>query len=70
MDNELKNKLDTLEQKIDRANKDLKTIKNVFLWTFILSLAVIILPMIGMIFVIPKFMSSIDISGYSQLLGI
>ncbi len=70
MDNELKNKLDTLEQKIDKANKDLKTIKNVFLWTFILSLAVIILPMIGMIFVIPKFMSSIDISGYSQLLGI
>ena len=60
MDNELKTKLDTLEQKLDKANKDIKTIKNVFLWTFIITIAVIVLPLIAMIFVIPQFMSSIS----------
>jgi type II secretory pathway component PulF len=70
MDTELKNRLDTLEQKVDTINKNIKTIKSVFLWTFIITIAVIVIPLIGMIFVIPQFMSSIDISGYSQLLGI
>jgi hypothetical protein len=70
MDTELKNRLDILEQKVDTINKNIKTIKNVFMWTFILTIAVIVLPLIGMIFVIPQFISSIDISGYSQLLGI
>jgi len=63
MDNELKTKLDTLEQKLDKANKDLKTIKNVFLWTFIITIAVIVLPLIAMVFVIPQFMSSISSLG-------
>jgi uncharacterized Rmd1/YagE family protein len=70
MDTELKNRLDILEQKVDIINKNIKTIKSVFLWTFIITIAVIVIPLIGMIFVIPQFMSSIDISGYSQLLGI
>ena len=59
MDTELKNKLDILEQKLDKANKDIKTIKNVFLWTFILTLLLIILPLIAMVFIIPNFISSI-----------
>jgi hypothetical protein len=70
MDTELKNRLDILEQKVDTINKNIKTIKSVFLWTFIITIAVIVIPLIGMIFVIPQFMSTIDISGYSQLLGI
>jgi len=63
MDAELKSKLDVLEQKLDKANKDIKTIKNVFLWTFILTLIFIIVPLIAMIFVIPQFTSSLTGSG-------
>jgi len=59
MDTELKNRLDILEQKIDKANKNLKTIKNVFLWTFIVTMAAIVIPLIAMVFVIPNFISSI-----------
>jgi type II secretory pathway component PulF len=69
MDTELKNRLDILEQKIDTINKNIKAIKNVFAWTFIITIAVIVIPLIGMVFVIPQFMSSIDISGYTELLG-
>lgn len=59
MDTELKNKLEIIEQKVDRANKDLKTIKRVFLWTFIITVLVIVVPMIALYFVIPSFMSSL-----------
>jgi type II secretory pathway component PulF len=69
METELKNRLDILEQKIDTINKNIKAIKNVFAWTFIITIAVIVIPLIGMVFVIPQFMSSIDISGYTELLG-
>ena len=58
MDIELKNRLDILEQKIDKVEKYTKTIKNVFLWSFILTLAFIVLPLIGMIWAIPKFIST------------
>lgn len=58
METELKNKLDVLEQKLDKANKDIKTIKNVFLWSFILTIIFIVLPLVAMIFVIPQFMST------------
>lgn len=58
MDIELKNRLDILEQKIDRVEKYTKTIKNVFLWSFILTVAFIVLPLLGMIWAIPKFMST------------
>ena len=61
MDAEIKSKLDIIEQKIDKTNKDIKTIKNVFLWSFILTLAFIILPLIGLFFVIPNFMSSLGV---------
>ena len=70
MDTELKNKLDILEQKVDKVSKDIKTIKNVFFWTFIITIAVIVLPIVGMLFIIPQFISSFDISGYSEILGI
>jgi hypothetical protein len=70
MDQELKNKLETIEQKIDKIDKYINTIKKVFLWSFILTLAFIIIPLLGMLWAIPKFLSSIDMSGYSQLLGI
>jgi type II secretory pathway component PulF len=70
MDSELKNRLDILEQKIDTISKDIQNIKKVFFWTFIITIAVIILPLIAMIFVIPQFISSVDTSSYSQLLGI
>lgn len=69
MDNELKNRLDVLEQKIDLISKYIKFLKNLFLWTLIITIAVTVLPLIAMLFVLPSFMSSFDVSSYTQLLG-
>lgn len=69
MDNELKNRLDILEKKIDIISKYIKFLKNLFLWTLILTIVLTVLPLIGLIFVVPQFISNLDISTYSQLLG-
>jgi len=62
MDTELKNRLDSIERKIDTINKNVKTVKNIFLWTFILTILVIVIPMIALYFVIPNFLSGFGIS--------
>ena len=59
MDTELKNKLEVIEHKVDQANKDLRSIRRIFFWTFIITVLVIVLPLIAMYFVIPSFMSSL-----------
>lgn len=57
MDPELIKKIDDLEHKIDENTRQLSRLRRYFLWTFIISVAVIILPLIGLIFLIPKFLS-------------
>lgn len=48
---ELENKIDKLQHSIDRLNK-------IFFWTMIITVAFFVLPLIGLIFVIPQFLSS------------
>ena len=63
MDTELRNKLEAIEQKLDKANKDIKTIKRVFLWTFILTILFVIVPMIAGYFIITNLMSGLGSLG-------
>ncbi|MBU1091407.1 hypothetical protein KKA27_00890 [Patescibacteria group bacterium] len=58
MDQELIKKIDNLEKKIDESAKQLKRLRLYFLWTLIISASVIILPLIGLMFVIPQFLDS------------
>jgi polyferredoxin len=48
---ELEAKLDKLQHSIDRLNK-------IFLWALIITIALIVLPLIGMVFVLPTVISS------------
>jgi len=48
---ELENKIDKLQRSINRLNK-------IFLWTMIITVAFFVLPLIGLIFAIPQFLSS------------
>ncbi len=47
---ELEKKIDKLQHSIDRLNK-------IFLWTIIITAVLFVLPLIGLIFVIPQFLS-------------
>jgi len=63
MDTELINKINNLEQKIDENTRQLRKLSRYFLWTLIISAAVIILPFIGLIFMIPQYLNTIQSFG-------
>ena len=58
MDQELAKKIDELSAKVDAVQKTIVQMRKYFLWTMIISIAVIILPAIGLIFVVPQFLST------------
>ena len=57
MDQELMAKIDNLERKVDENTRQLNRLRHYFLWTLILSAAVIVLPLIGLFFLIPQLLS-------------
>ena len=63
---ETSQKLDMLEKKLDEIKKSVDTIKKVFMWTVIISVVLFVLPLIGLIFAIPKFIGIY--SGYGNLM--
>lgn len=65
MEQDILNKLAQQEAKIDKLYKSVEQMRRYFLWTLIISLLVIVLPLIGLIFVIPKFLSVLT-GDYSQ----
>ena len=58
MDSELSVRLTVLEAKVEDVHKYVKRLYNIFLWTGIVTVAMFVLPLIGMMFVIPSFISS------------
>ena len=57
MDQEILKKIEAQEEKIDAIFRSVEKMRKYFLWTLIITLAVIILPLIGLVFVIPNFLS-------------
>jgi len=51
-------KLDGLEQKMDESTRQITSLRRYFMWTLIISAAVVILPIIGLIIAIPQFLST------------
>ena len=64
MENETKIKLVELEKKIDAIYLSTEKTRKYFLWTLIITSVLFILPLVGLVFVIPAF-----ISNYSNVLG-
>lgn len=58
MDSEIMVRLTTLEAKVDEMHKYVKRLYNIFLWTGIATVAMFVIPLIGLIFVIPSFLST------------
>jgi len=59
MEEQIKN----LEAKIDVIGADVKKMKNYFLWTFWITVALVVLPLIGLFFAIPSFLSTFNSIG-------
>ena len=55
MDQEILKKIEAQAEKIDAIYRSVEKMRKYFLWTLIITLALIILPLIGLIVVIPQF---------------
>jgi hypothetical protein len=64
-DQELRDRLIALEQKIDAAYRASEQTRRYLLWMLIGSVTIFVVPLIGLVFAIPSFLSL-----YSQLSGL
>ncbi len=58
MENEILKKLEENKQKINEIYVSVEKTRKYFFWTMVITLAVVVLPLIGLLFVIPSFLSS------------
>lgn len=63
MEQEILNKLKEQEVKIDSMYKSIEQIRKYFKWTFILSLVFFVLPLIGLLIMIPMYWGILTGSG-------
>lgn len=60
MEPNLDNKIKELEAKIDLIYTSVEKTRKYILWTAIITVAVVVLPLIGLIFAIPSFLSTFN----------
>lgn len=58
IDPELAAKLDEIGAKADKAYRAAETVRKYLFWTGIVSIALIVLPLLGLAFAIPQFIGS------------
>lgn len=58
IDPELLAKLEEIGTKADRAYQAAETVRKYLFWTGVITVALIVLPLIGLVFAIPQFLSS------------
>ncbi|MCX6702921.1 MAG: hypothetical protein NTW60_03590 [Candidatus Wolfebacteria bacterium] len=59
MEEEILIKFEELNKKIDAVMKSVEKTRKYFLWTLIISVLVIILPLIGLAFLIPYYLNTL-----------
>ena len=67
MENEILERLKRSEEKIDEVYKSVEKMRKYFLWTLIISVLVIVLPLIVLGFVLPSFINTLT-AGYGSVL--
>jgi hypothetical protein len=58
MDGDMQARLEAIEKKLDAVYKSAETTRKYFLWVVIISVALFILPLIGLLFAIPSALST------------
>lgn len=57
---ELNQKLAAIEEKVDKIYASTEKTRKYFMWTLIISVALVVLPAIGLLFAIPTFISTMS----------
>lgn len=59
MDEQLLQKLQAQDEKLDQIHQSVEKMRRYFLWTLIATLVTFLLPLIGLAFIIPFFLSTL-----------
>ena len=65
MEEEILKKFEAQDKKLEEIYSSIEKMRKYFIWTLIVTVAMIILPLIGLLLVIPKFLSI-----YSNSMGL
>jgi type II secretory pathway component PulF len=57
MEDEILKKFDAQDKKLDDIYRSVEKTRKYFLWMMVVTIAMIVLPLIGLIFAIPQFLS-------------
>lgn len=60
MDPQLESRLKELEEKTEKIFVSVEKTRRYFLWTLIITLVLFFLPLIGLLFVIPTFLNTLN----------
>jgi len=58
MDNDLQKKLEEQDKKLEAIYKSVEKMRKYFLWTLIITVVLIVLPLIGLTIAIPNFLAN------------
>ena len=59
-DQEILKKIDEMNAKIDDMQRIVQRLNNYFKWTAIITVALFVLPLIGLLFAIPSYLSTLN----------
>lgn len=65
MEQEILKKIEAHGQKLDEIQRSIERMRKYFFWTLIITIAMIILPLLGLLFVLPQFLNT-----YSSTIGL
>jgi len=60
MDEEIKKRFDEQATKLEEVRVSVEKTRNYIKWTLIISIVFVVLPLIGLMFVIPQFLGTIN----------
>jgi len=63
MEEEILKKIEAQDKKLDEIYRSIETMRKYFLWTLIITVVMILLPLIGLALVIPAFLQSLNLGG-------
>lgn len=58
MDQEILKKLEAEDAKLDAIHQSIEKMRKYFLWTLVITIAVIVLPLVGLLLVAPQFIAT------------
>jgi CHASE3 domain sensor protein len=65
MEQKILKKIEAQEKKLNDIYRSVERTRKYFLWTLVVTIVVVVLPILGLIFLVPKLLSS-----YSEMLNI